>query len=304
MSRFLSLAGERLGELADLSSDEGRLSRGRALFRKGSVSDLVIDEGSATASVRGSGGDLYETTISTTLAPPGVRRQVVDGVRDGRTVDELIDDGLDVCPREIDLAFECDCPDWEEPCKHVVAVFLSLADRVDLDEAELLRWRGLEPPANPPPIPPSAEPSARTPASDGPRRSTAAPSRPGRPGSTERPEPADDTNGQPADGEDRTARLARLESLLGDTAVRVRDDGGGTGSGAEPSEPSDPDLDPAMAAFLGVGSDLEPPALGDLAAAAPLFTGVELGPLAQLGPELAAAMTIITDRLTVDGPER
>jgi hypothetical protein len=58
-----------------------------------------------------------------------------------------------------------------------------------------------------------------------------------------------------------------------------------------------------MAAFLGVGSDLEPPDLGDLAAA-PLFTGVELGPLAQLGPELAAAMTIIADRLAADRPER
>lgn len=291
MSRFLTLAGARLSELAELSADEGRFSRGRALFRKGSVADLVIAEGSVTASVRGSGGDLYETTIATAAAPPGVRRQVADGLRDGRGVDELIDDGVAVCPGEIDVVLDCDCPDWDELCKHVVAVLLALADRVDLDETELLRWRGLGSPPGPITSPEAGPPGGAVVPGATPRRTSA----PRRPAHSNPAAPSE----QP-DDQDRAARLARLKSLLGDTSVRVRDEGGPAAS----AEPSDPVLDPAVAAFLGVGSDIDVPDVGGLVANAPLFSGVEHGPLAQLGPELAAAMLIIADGLAEPGPDR
>ncbi len=302
MSRFLSRAGERIAELADLSADEGRLARGRALYRKGSVSDLVIAEGSITASVRGSQGDLYQATISTAPAPPGVRRQVLDGSDRGRRVDELIDDGIDVCPREIDLAFGCDCADWDEPCKHVVAAVLALADRVDLDEAPLLRWRGLDPS--------TAEPGGGTGESETPSRTAAPPSRRAQPRSTAGTGPDEAGPGQTGPGEtgpdetasdetgDRAATLSRLESLLGDTVLRVPADGD-----REPGPPP-VSLDPALAAFLGVGQELEPVDIGDLAAVAPLFTSVEFGPLADLGPQLAAALAMIADRLADPTPER
>jgi hypothetical protein len=262
MSGFLSRASQRLAELAELSADEGRLARGRALFRKGAVSDLLVTEGSIIASVRGSRGDGYETTVSTSLAPPGVRRQVADSSGDGRDIDEMIDDGIDVCPREIDLGFDCDCPDWDEPCKHVVAVVFAFADRVDLDEAQLLRWRGVDPP----PLAPS---TSRQPRSN--RR-------------TEAPAPAH-----------RAARISRLESLLGDTAVRV------PAAGDDESGPPPSALDPALSEFLGVDLKLDPIGLAS-PAADPLLTGVELGPLADLGPELARALTIIADRLRESAP--
>ncbi|MEM9564508.1 MAG: SWIM zinc finger family protein [Actinomycetota bacterium] len=309
MSRFLSRAGQAVAELAELSVDEGRLFRGRALFRKGSVGDLVIADGSITASVRGSQGDGYQTSISTALAPPGVRRQVADGLADDRSVDDLIDDGVDVCPREIDLAFECDCPDWEEPCKHVAAVLFAFADRVDLDEAELLRWRGLEPPpatatsvasatagarsTTTPDATAESEPNAEAepstaggPDADGVDSPAGVPAtswRSRRPRSSEHLEAADDG--------DRSARLARLQSLLGDTAMRVP-----AGGVAEPEAPAP--LEPALAAFLGVDDEpVGPVDTSDLVAASPLFAGVELGPLASLGPELATALAIIADRL-------
>ncbi len=143
MSRFITVAGQRTAELAARLAEGGRLSRGRALYRKGAVSGLTIAAGSAWASVRGSHGDDYTSTVATAGAPPSVQREVAEANDGGVSVDELIDADVDVCPRDGDLVFDCDCADWEEPCKHVVAVLLALADRVDLDVNDLLRWRGI-----------------------------------------------------------------------------------------------------------------------------------------------------------------
>lgn len=286
MSRFLTGAGEKVAELAERAAEPGRLSRGRALFRKGSVTDLAITEGSVTASVRGSKGDDYETTISTVPAPPGVRRQIAQEAQGDRSVDDLIDDGIDVCPREIDLGFACDCADWDEPCKHVVAVFLAFADRVDLDESALLHWRGIDAPGLP-----GTTSGARSGNEDshGPSRSATARRVPTASPSTA-PRRTSSTG-------DRTARLSELESLLGDTVVRVPSDDDGAGAGRGPST-----LEPALAEFLGVGMELDPVDSAGLAAPAPLFTGVELGPLADLGPELARALATISARLADTSP--
>lgn len=253
MSRFVSIAGEQMAELVELCAERGRLSRGRALFRKGSVSDLYIIQGSVIGSVRGSKGDDYEATISAVLAPPGVRREVARASEMGWSIDDLVDEGIEVIPREIDLGFDCDCADWEEACKHVVALFLAFADRVDLDETELLHWRGIDP--------------------------SVAPGTAGAGSGNEEPD-------VPPRSADRTARLSKLESLLGETAMRKP-----TASEAEPPRST---LDPALAEFLGVDSELDPVDVSGIATVAPLFASVELGPLADLGPELAKAMAIIT----------
>jgi hypothetical protein len=39
------------------------------------------------------------------------------------------------------LRIECSCPDWDEPCKHAVAVLLELAERVGDDPDLLTTWR-------------------------------------------------------------------------------------------------------------------------------------------------------------------
>ncbi len=297
MSRFVSLAGEQVAELADRSAEPGRLSRGRALFRKGSVSDLSIVEGSVIASVRGSEGDDYETTIGTALAPPGVLREVAQAQdpESHRSIEDLIGDGVDVCPRDMDLAFACDCADWDEPCKHVVAVLLAFADRVDLDGAELLRWRGIDlSPAS------TGRPVTREVKRE--RTRPATPSRPkaasqARPTPTADPEPELPTRSQvwspgAADGpDDRTAKLSELEALLGDTVLRVPT------AEDEDQESSSAELEPALAEFLGVGMTIEPIDLSNIAAPAPLFADVQLGPLADLGPELAKALAAIIARL-------
>lgn len=301
MSRYLSAAGEAVAELTERAAEEGRLSRGRALFRKGSVSGLTVVAGSVMASVRGSQGDDYETTVSTTPAAPGVQREVADGLANGGSVDDLIDDGVDICPREIDLAFDCDCGDWDEPCKHVVALLLAFADRVDLDEVELLRWRGIDASATAVPVTskPEREPRPRSTSRPAPSSASAngepdAPSR-GTPSASRRPAPAEPTEPEaagppPGDEVDRRAKLSELKSLLGDTAMRPSADAG------PKAAPRPSVLDPALADFLGLDVELDPLDLSDLAPPAPLFASMELGPLADLGPELATALAIIVER--------
>lgn len=307
MSRFLTTAGEQVAELIELSADEGRLSRGRALYRKGAVSDLAVVDGSVIASVRGSQGDDYETTISTTPAPPGVRREFVDGSAAGRSLDELIEDGIDICPREIDLAFACDCPDWDEPCKHAAAVVLAFADRVDLDEAELLRWRGLDPAAAHGPA--ASTPGAAPEPKPKPERAPAGPRTP-TPPARSRPRAADDTEpgSEPEpEPDDRTAKLSELESLLGDTVMRVptadRSNTAASTTAASNTAAAPVTMEPALADFLGVGTTIDAVDVGAITEPDPLFASLQLGPLADLGPELAGALAMIRTRLDDTTPE-
>ena len=97
-----------------------------------------------------------------------------------------------------------------------------------------------------------------------------------------------------AEAADRTARLSELQSLLGETAMRVP-------IGSEP-EPPPSRLEPALAAFLGVDMELDPVDVSGIVAAVPLFASMELGPLADLSPELAEAIAVITARLQDTSP--
>jgi hypothetical protein len=310
MSRLVSAAAQRLADLADDCTDDGRWSRGRTLFRKGAVGELSVEDGSVTATVRGSGGDLYSVSVGTAAAPPGVSRQVAQAVESAgslslaEVVDRLVDGGVDVCPRHIDLVFDCDCADWEEACKHVVATLLAFADRVDLDEVQVLRWRGLDP------TPPAAKPEpdrstpdrARGEGGDSNGGDGAGNAR--KRGATEKTAHRTD-NGPAADNttddDDRAATLTELQALLGDTAVQASVDGDASSLEKVPST-----LDPALAQFLGLDEIDRAPALShpievnSLTAPTPLFADVQLGPLVDLGPELAHAITIIQTRLAAE----
>ncbi len=36
----------------------------------------------------------------------------------------------------------CSCPDWENPCKHMAAVYYLLAEAFDADPFLIFAWRG------------------------------------------------------------------------------------------------------------------------------------------------------------------
>jgi hypothetical protein len=272
VSRFVSLAAERLESLAGHSAEAGRLARGRALFRKGAVGELVVTDGLVTARVQGSQTDGYETTVATTAASRGVIREVSQGYdrADSASMDRLIADGVTVCPRAVDVAYSCSCPDWEEPCKHAVATLLAFAERVDLDDDQLLLWRGITHPAN-------GEVSLGS-APVGPLDDSANGTANGSPA-----EPAD-----PAQA--RRSQLGHLRRLLGDTAPN-------RAGRSVPADPPPAPLDPAMADFLGHDATIEPVDFDPSPAPTPLFTGTLPGPLADLGPELADAIEVIARQL-------
>ena len=126
-----------------------RLPRGRTYVRNGSVVDLQIAPGVATAKV--SGSDIYRIGVTVVPLPKArwkaICKDCVGGIdslvellqgRFAKGVMERISQprtGLFPAPAEIKLG--CSCPDWASMCKHVAAVLYGIGARLD-EQPELL----------------------------------------------------------------------------------------------------------------------------------------------------------------------
>lgn len=95
-----------IGRLLAALADSSRLVRGHELVEDGRVKDLVIASERIEAIVWGSRHEPYEVIMR---VPSG--------------------SDLPTDPRQ--LRFSCTCPDWEDPCKHAVAVALAAATELD-----------------------------------------------------------------------------------------------------------------------------------------------------------------------------
>ena len=104
-------------------SDPSRLGRGRTYARQGAVLDLHVEAGELTASVQGSRSRPYEVTVHVAAAT-------------------TFDNTAALVPARRDIRFSCTCPDWDDPCKHAVAVMVAFAEDVGEDPALLAHWRG------------------------------------------------------------------------------------------------------------------------------------------------------------------
>jgi SWIM zinc finger len=107
-------------------SDPNRLSRGRTYARQGAVEDLDVRPGIVTGSVQGSRSQPYEVAVRVTAA-------------------ESFDTMTALVPDRRDIRFSCSCPDWDDPCKHAVAVMITFAAFVADDPEALRLWRGKVP---------------------------------------------------------------------------------------------------------------------------------------------------------------
>ncbi len=136
-----------------------RLARGRSYARRGQVLSIDVGEGSVKARVQGSRPAPYQVEIkvkSLTAAQwkcvaKEFARQAVFGAK--LLAGEMPQDaevafkaaGVSLFPaRHADLATECSCPDWSNPCKHVAAVYYLLGEEFDRDPFLLLKLRGME----------------------------------------------------------------------------------------------------------------------------------------------------------------
>jgi uncharacterized Zn finger protein len=134
-----------------------RLQRGKRYARTGQVLHLEIGAGRVTASVQGSRAKPYRVFIETGVLS-AAEWDAVESVMVTRAVflatllagdmPEEIEEAFTgaSCPlfpaSSDELVSACSCPDWENPCKHIAAVYFLLAEAFDDDPFLILAWRG------------------------------------------------------------------------------------------------------------------------------------------------------------------
>lgn len=152
-----------LAALAALAPQQsGRISRGRGYARQGQVLELAQGKGGIEALVQGSRPRPYRVRIGLPAFAPRLRETLAEvvGREAGHQASLLAgalsmelaaacaEAGAPLLPEQPgDLEQSCDCPDPTRPCKHLVAVHVLLAERLDDDPLLLLRLRGVDPAA-------------------------------------------------------------------------------------------------------------------------------------------------------------
>ena len=158
--------GERFIEALEQFTDPGRLGRGRSYARGGRILSYTIENGTVTASVRGSINPyfgVYEEPLYTATIRMGqiARSDWTTLVADlaskaGYIAKLLLNEmpdtietafnrrGLQLLPRsKRDFTTSCSCPDYSNPCKHIAGVCYLLASALDQDPFLMFELRGL-----------------------------------------------------------------------------------------------------------------------------------------------------------------
>ena len=134
-----------------------RLQRGKRYARTGQVLTMDVGAGQVKASVQGSRAKPYRVFIETEVLTTS-EWDAIESVMASSAVfaARLLAGEM---PEEIEEAFAgsstslfpgsptsstsaCSCPDWENPCKHIAAVYYLLAEAFDGDPFLIFAWRG------------------------------------------------------------------------------------------------------------------------------------------------------------------
>ena len=137
----------------------GRLDRGKSYARRGQVISVDVRKGSVKAKVQGSYRQPYDVVIKvgelsqsdwrklalTLFERPVVAAKLLAGQMPDNVDGVFREAGLSLFPsRRADLDTDCTCPDWSNPCKHIAAVYLLLAEEFDRDPFLVFKMRGAE----------------------------------------------------------------------------------------------------------------------------------------------------------------
>lgn len=148
---------QRFIEVLEDFHEGPRLVRGRAYARRGQVIDLDVEAGEVGARVQGSRARPYSVSIGVTVLGDTDWARVEEAMASQavflarllagempREIEEAFSaTGLSLFPATADeLDTECSCPDWENPCKHIAAVYYLLAEAFDRDPFLIFAWRG------------------------------------------------------------------------------------------------------------------------------------------------------------------
>ena len=154
-----------IAALEDIT-DEGRLSRGRSYARGSKVKTFQIQDGTATAQVRGSVNPYfgvyteptYRTIVEIQPISAAKWKAAISHIASKASfisrllLNEMPDNiedafapmGLHLLPNsEADFKTSCTCPDYSNPCKHIAGVYYLLAAKLDEDPFLLFELRGL-----------------------------------------------------------------------------------------------------------------------------------------------------------------
>lgn len=89
-------------------------------------------------------GPQWESVARAMFSRPVMAASLLAG-RMPDDVEDVFDEvGLSLFPRRKDLETDCTCPDWSNPCKHIAAVYLLLAEDFDRDPFLIFKLRGIE----------------------------------------------------------------------------------------------------------------------------------------------------------------
>lgn len=141
----------------------GRLGRGKSYALSGQVLSMALGGGTVTAVVQGARPDPYTVTIVFRRPEGEVRERIIAALRsDPMLVARLATDDLPIEVEEIfrregqdffpggrlgpgryDMTTSCTCPDYANPCKHVIAALLILGERIAWRPSTLLECRGI-----------------------------------------------------------------------------------------------------------------------------------------------------------------
>jgi uncharacterized Zn finger protein len=150
---------QRFIELLESFGVGSRLKRGRSYARAGQLIELEIEPGLVLAKVQGSRYSPYRVLIHGKVLSEHQWRRAEKAMAAQalplanllagempRDIEELFAScKLTLFPRsKRELTASCSCPDWENPCKHVAAVYYILAERFDEDPFLIFAWRGCE----------------------------------------------------------------------------------------------------------------------------------------------------------------
>jgi len=156
-----------------------RLTRGRSYARAGQVKSIAVADGKVTAQVQGSRPSPYRVEIAVRRLDPREWAKVVARLNEqaafaakllaGEMPPEIEtvfgEAGASLFPARLDdLATECSCPDWSNPCKHIAAVYYLLGEEFDRDPFLIFRLRGMDRPKLMKALGASARPAAPPPA--------------------------------------------------------------------------------------------------------------------------------------------
>jgi uncharacterized Zn finger protein len=153
-SRWWGKAWVRAVEESAYAEDD--LRAGRTLARSGHVGQVTTDEGGFVAAVEDEDGlwtvsgtvpvldaAASEAWVETVAAESGRVVALLAGDLPHALVEHAEEAGVELLPYGGELATECTCEAWVDPCAHALAVLYQLAWLVEADPFVLLQLRGV-----------------------------------------------------------------------------------------------------------------------------------------------------------------